>query len=38
MNSTFSNLESITDTLASADLYNSISNLKASLEKASTSD
>jgi phospholipid/cholesterol/gamma-HCH transport system substrate-binding protein len=36
MNSTFSNLESITDTLASADLYNSISNLKASLEKAST--
>ncbi|MCU0460688.1 MAG: MlaD family protein [Bacteroidales bacterium] len=36
MNSTFSNLESITDTLAAADLYNSISNLKASLEKAST--
>jgi phospholipid/cholesterol/gamma-HCH transport system substrate-binding protein len=35
MNSTFSNLESITDTLAAADLYNSISNLKASLEKAS---
>jgi phospholipid/cholesterol/gamma-HCH transport system substrate-binding protein len=36
LNSTFSNLESITDTLAAADLYNSISNLKASLEKAST--
>lgn len=35
MNSTFSNLESITDTLAAADLYNSISHLKASLEKAS---
>jgi len=35
MNNTFSNLESITDTLAAADLYNSISNLKASLEKAS---
>lgn len=35
MNSTFTNLESITDTLAAADLYNSISNLKASLEKAS---
>jgi len=36
LNNTFSNLESITDTLAAADLYNSISNLKASLEKAST--
>lgn len=35
MNNTFSNLESITDTLATADLYTSISNLKASLEKAS---
>ncbi len=35
LNSTFSNLESITDTLAAADLYNSISNLKTSLEKAS---
>jgi len=35
MNSTFDNLESITDTLAAAGLYNSISNLKASLEKAS---
>ena len=36
LNNTFNNLESITDTLAAADLYNSISNLKASLEKAST--
>ncbi|MCX6333672.1 MAG: MlaD family protein [Bacteroidia bacterium] len=36
MNSTFANLESITDTLAAADLYNSIMNLKTSLEKAST--
>jgi phospholipid/cholesterol/gamma-HCH transport system substrate-binding protein len=36
LNNTFTNLESITDTLAAADLYNSISNLKASLEKAST--
>ncbi len=36
LNNTFSNLESITDTLAAAELYNSISNLKASLEKAST--
>ena len=35
MNSTFSNLESITDTLAAADLYSSISNLKTSLENAS---
>jgi phospholipid/cholesterol/gamma-HCH transport system substrate-binding protein len=36
MDNTFSNLESITDTIAAADLYNSISHLKASLEKAST--
>jgi phospholipid/cholesterol/gamma-HCH transport system substrate-binding protein len=34
MNSTFSNLEAITDTLAAADIYASISKLKASLEKA----
>jgi phospholipid/cholesterol/gamma-HCH transport system substrate-binding protein len=35
LNNTFSNLESITDTLAASELYNSIGNLKASLEKAS---
>ena len=34
MSSTLSNLESITDTLAAADIYSSISNLKVSLEKA----
>ncbi len=34
MTSTFSNLESVSDTLASTDLYNSVNNLKASLEKA----
>jgi phospholipid/cholesterol/gamma-HCH transport system substrate-binding protein len=34
MSKTFSNLESITDTIAAADLYKSVSNLKASLEKA----
>ena len=34
MSNTFSNLESITDTLAAADIYTSVSNLKASLEKA----
>jgi phospholipid/cholesterol/gamma-HCH transport system substrate-binding protein len=34
MNSTFSNLEAITDTLAAADIYTSVSKLKASLEKA----
>ena len=34
MNSTFSNLEAITDTLAAADIYASVSNLKESLEKA----
>ncbi len=31
--STFTNLETVTDTLASADLYSSVNNLKASLEK-----
>lgn len=36
MNKTFSNLESITDTLAAADLSTSVSNLKASLENAAT--
>jgi phospholipid/cholesterol/gamma-HCH transport system substrate-binding protein len=36
MNKTFSNLESISDTLAAADIYKSVSNLKSSLEKAST--
>ncbi len=36
MSSTFSNLKSITDTIAAADLYKSVSNLKASLEKAAT--
>lgn len=35
LNNTFSNLEAVSDTLAAADLYNSVSNLKASLEKAS---
>jgi phospholipid/cholesterol/gamma-HCH transport system substrate-binding protein len=34
MTSTFTNLKSVTDTLASADLYSSINNLKTSLEKA----
>jgi phospholipid/cholesterol/gamma-HCH transport system substrate-binding protein len=33
MSKTFSNLEAITDTLAAADIYASISNMKASLEK-----
>ena len=35
MGSTFSHLESISDTLAAADIYSSVKNLKASLEKAS---
>jgi len=35
MNSTFSNLQAISDTLAAADIYATISNLKASLEGAS---
>jgi phospholipid/cholesterol/gamma-HCH transport system substrate-binding protein len=34
MDKTFTNLETISDTLAAADIYGSISNLKASLEKA----
>jgi len=34
MSSTFSNLEAITDTLAAADIYSSVSYLKATLEKA----
>jgi phospholipid/cholesterol/gamma-HCH transport system substrate-binding protein len=34
MSKTFSNLEAISDTIAAADLYKSVSNLKASLEKA----
>ena len=34
MSSTFSNIEAITDTLAAADLYTSVLNLKSSLEKA----
>jgi phospholipid/cholesterol/gamma-HCH transport system substrate-binding protein len=36
MDKTFGNLKVITDTLASADIYTSVSNLKASLEKAAT--
>jgi phospholipid/cholesterol/gamma-HCH transport system substrate-binding protein len=36
MNNTFSNLESISDTIAAADIYRSVLNLKTSLEKAST--
>lgn len=35
MSKTFSNLESITDSLAAADIYTSVVNLKASLENAS---
>lgn len=35
MNETFSNLQSITDTLAAADIYSTVTNLKASLEKTS---
>lgn len=35
MSKTFTNLETISDTLAAADIYKSVSNLKASLEKAS---
>jgi phospholipid/cholesterol/gamma-HCH transport system substrate-binding protein len=34
LSSTFSSLENIADTLAAADIYNSINNLKSSLEKA----
>lgn len=36
MDKTFTNLESISDTLAAADIYGSIKNLKSSLQKAST--
>lgn len=36
MSSTFKNLESISDTLAAADIYKTISNLKTSLEKTAT--
>ena len=36
MSSTFTNLETISDTLAAADIYSSVMNLKASLEKAAT--
>jgi len=35
MSSSISNLESVTDTLASADIYSSVMNLKGSLEKTS---
>jgi phospholipid/cholesterol/gamma-HCH transport system substrate-binding protein len=34
LGSTFSNLNSITDTLSAADIYGTVANLKASLEKA----
>jgi phospholipid/cholesterol/gamma-HCH transport system substrate-binding protein len=34
MSKTFTNLQTITDSLAAADIYSSVSNLKASLEKA----
>ena len=36
MSSTFTNLETISDTLAAADIYTSVTNLKASLEKAAS--
>jgi phospholipid/cholesterol/gamma-HCH transport system substrate-binding protein len=36
MGSTFTNLEKISDTLAAADIYSSVMNLKSSLEKAAT--
>jgi phospholipid/cholesterol/gamma-HCH transport system substrate-binding protein len=36
MSSTFSNLEAVSDTLAAADIYGSVMNLKTSLEKAAT--
>jgi phospholipid/cholesterol/gamma-HCH transport system substrate-binding protein len=35
LTSTFSSLENVADTLAAADIYSSVSNLKSSLEKAS---
>jgi phospholipid/cholesterol/gamma-HCH transport system substrate-binding protein len=34
LTSTFSNLETVADTLAAADIYNSVNNLKSSLKKA----
>jgi phospholipid/cholesterol/gamma-HCH transport system substrate-binding protein len=34
LNGTFKNLETISDTLAAADIYSAVSNLKSSLEKA----
>jgi phospholipid/cholesterol/gamma-HCH transport system substrate-binding protein len=34
MTNTFTNLESISDTLAAADIYGSVAKLKSSLEKA----
>lgn len=34
MSSTFTNLKTITDTLAAADIYSTVTNLKSSLEKA----
>jgi phospholipid/cholesterol/gamma-HCH transport system substrate-binding protein len=36
LDSTFSNLETISDTLAAADIYAAVSNLKVSLEKAAS--
>jgi len=36
LSNTFNNLESVTDTLAAADLFNSINNLKSTLEKTTT--
>ena len=36
LSATFSNLKAVTDTLAAADLYSSISSLKSSLENASS--
>jgi phospholipid/cholesterol/gamma-HCH transport system substrate-binding protein len=36
LNKTFSNLETISDTLAAANIYASVNNLKASLEKAAS--
>ena len=36
MNKTFTNLETISDSLAAADIYASVTNLKTSLEKAAS--
>jgi phospholipid/cholesterol/gamma-HCH transport system substrate-binding protein len=36
MNNTFTNMEAISDTLAAADIFKTVSNLKTSLEKAAT--